>query len=81
VTILDDLPPVSRALVHASMAEKVRKANGRWVLLGTDLSRSLAWHIQTGRYAAFRPVGCYEARVRNTQGSRGDVYVRWIGGR
>lgn len=71
-----DPPPVLGEPVWSELANELRANPGRWALLGEQLARSAAYHIQQGRYAAFRPAGAFEARVRNTNGSRADIYVR-----
>jgi len=77
-----DLPPIrTPEPVWSEFADQCRQEAGQWFLLGEQLSRSTAWHIQAGRYAAFRPAGTFEASARNTHGSRGDVYVRFLGKR
>jgi hypothetical protein len=67
--------------VWAALADQLRQEPGRWALLGEQLARSTAWHIQQGRYAAFRPAGTFQAKVRNTTGNRADIYVRFRGKR
>jgi hypothetical protein len=74
-----DPPPQSGEPVWSELADQLRGEPGRWALLGQQLARSTAWHIQQGRYAAFRPAGDFQARVRNTNGNRGDIYVRFLG--
>lgn len=80
-TVWADPPEQTVEPVWSELSAQLREEPGRWALLGTQLARSTAWHIQTGRYAAFRPAGTFEARVRNTNGNRGDVYVRFLGKR
>jgi hypothetical protein len=76
-----DPPPQMGEPVWSELADKLRAEPGRWALLGAQLARSTAHHIQTGRYAAFRPAGSFQTMVRNTQGNRADVYVRFRGKR
>jgi hypothetical protein len=77
-----DLPPRGGPEpVHAALARELRAFPGHWQLLGSNMPRSTAHHIQIGRYAAFRPAGAFEARVRNSRGTRGDVWVRFRGKR
>lgn len=79
LTPLEELPPPGPEPVWSDFAQLCREQPG-WHHLGR-MARSTAWHIQTGRYAAFRPAGAFLARVRNTEAGRGDVYVSFRGKR
>ena len=58
---------------------RILRANpGRWALLAeypdtTSSARTLAWQIKSGRLAAFRPGGSFEATSR-----QGSVYARFL---
>ena len=73
-----DLPAQRGEPVWSELADQLREEPGRWALLGQQIARATAHHIQTGRYASFRPAGTFQARVRNTNGNRADVYVRAV---
>lgn len=76
-----ELPPRRGEPRWSQLATACRADPGGWHLVGYQLARSMAWHIQQGHYAAFRPAGQFESQVRNCDGSRADVWVRYRGRR
>ena len=84
-------PPPKRRNNSSHWANAVTElqANpGKWGLVG-NYSIGVSTHIKNGRYPAFYPPGTpdpaeyvrthWEVTTRSTEGSRVDVYVRWIG--
>jgi hypothetical protein len=61
------------------IAERLRRMPGDWQLVGRH-SASQITRIKSGKLAAFRPAGSFDA-VGRDKGARGriDVYVRFVG--
>lgn len=91
---VDDLPARSRKsrAAYVAAAAELREHPGQWAILRTlpkvthALQLRLACGIRTGRLAAFRPAGSYEATVLTRSftvlGPREwAVYVRYVGTR
>ncbi|MCX4666554.1 hypothetical protein OG453_07700 [Streptomyces sp. NBC_01381] len=64
-------------------AAELREHLGEWALIDNrgNLNRAtnLSYRIRTGRHAAFRPAGAFEARARTAEDGSADVYARYIG--
>jgi hypothetical protein len=90
---VDDLPARSRKSrgpsAYVAEAAELREHPGQWAILRTlpkvNHASQLACGIRTGRLAAFRPAGSYEATVL-TRPERAvhvpresAVYVRYVG--
>jgi hypothetical protein len=74
--------PADTRTDNEKFADALRKHPGDWAIWRDDANSSLAYQIKTGQVAAFRPARTFEAVCRSTgpgSGSRGTVYVRYIG--
>lgn len=62
-------------------ADQLRKHPGDWAVFREDANSSIAFQVKTGKVAAFRPAGAFEAVCRGITpgGSRGRIYVRFVG--
>lgn len=72
------VPPAPK-IVHLAQAARARRRPGVWIELEkVRTSRRLAWNkaasIRSGRAAAFRPGGAFEARVAGRT-----LFVRYVG--
>lgn len=69
-------PVTARVLYHAE-AEEARSRPGVWFTLQTKDTEEKAWcaaqQIKSGRRAAFRPAGSFEAVTRGK-----DVLIRYV---
>jgi hypothetical protein len=63
---------------HAAIAAELRKAPGKWARVMTGATEPSASHIKTGRIAAYRPAGSFEATSRKN-GDKSDIYARYVG--
>lgn len=65
---------------YAAVAATLRARPGEWMKL-EDLPAPVAVRIRTGKVAAFRPAGAWEATTRTNGYARGrvDIYVRFTG--
>ena len=76
-------PPRSatRAVVDwAPIAAALRSRPGEWALVRQNAPHSTDGNsIKTGRLAAFRPAGSFEARTHTVGAGRFDVYARFVG--
>lgn len=71
-----DPPPHAKANPrYREIAKTLRERPGEWLKVDTDRSRlsTFVWAIRTGRIAAFRPTGDFEAVTRE-----GGVWVRYV---
>ncbi|MGW0731886.1 hypothetical protein [Streptomyces sp. NPDC002851] len=66
-------------------AAALRERHDEWAHIANlgNLNRAtnLSYRIRTGRHAAFRPAGTFEARARSVDDGTADVYARYIGDR
>jgi hypothetical protein len=54
------------------------KANpGKWALVASGVHPTTGTAVKSGRLAAFRPHGAFEARLRNCRPNTADLYVRY----
>lgn len=67
---------------HADVAAKLRERPGRWAIVSvysTHVSAlSVAYQIRSGKLAAYRPKGAFEASARTVDGEH-RVYARFVG--
>ena len=87
VEFVDELPPIDprglrgrgRSGMLKAFADELRDSPGKWAKHptgwpSTSRANSAAYHIRSGRSAAF-PIGEFEAETRGKT-----VYVRFVGG-
>ncbi|MGB8946502.1 MAG: hypothetical protein WCD21_40650 [Streptomyces sp.] len=76
------LPAQRRSQEAYDTAEALRGRPGEWAHVDShpNLNRATnqGHRIRTGKHAAFRPAGAYEAQTRSTR-EGADVYARYIG--
>lgn len=74
--------PAKRSQEWQELADTCRANVGVW-FHATDQSPAAANNVESGRLAAFRPVGSWEAVMREVKvvsgKRRGDLYVRFVG--
>src|SRR4051812_47957991 len=79
----EPLPSPRRSQEAHDAATALRDRPGEWAHLDTlpNLNRatSLGHRIRTGKHAAFRPAGAFEARARSAGDGTAHVYARYIG--
>lgn len=79
----EPLPTQRRSQEAHQAAADLRERPGEWAHLHTlkNLNRAtnLGHRIRTGKHAAFRPAGAFEARARSVGDGTADVYARYIG--
>ena len=63
----------------AAIADRLRAEPGEWEFVGRHPASQIT-RIRTGKLAAFRPAGAFDAVGRNS-GPRGriDIYARFVG--
>ncbi|WP_327356417.1 hypothetical protein [Streptomyces sp. NBC_01304] len=76
--------PVTRVNQDAyDTAAALREHLGKWAHIANVGNRNratnLSYRIRTGRHAAFRPGGAFEAQARTAEDGTADVYARYIG--
>lgn len=81
---IEDMPQAARVRHRGkydweAVAADLRKRPGKWALVAQDVPRSHAWQIKRGLYAAFRPAEHWLVRTQGPTGSRGDLYMAYIG--
>ncbi len=66
---------------HQSIAAELKANPGRWALVFENVFSSLSVSIKSGRLAAYRPAGSFEALSASRNGStnKADIYVRYVG--
>jgi len=76
--------PTTSRLYWDSIAAELRKQPGRWALVVAGAPyRERATYIRTGRIAAFRPIGAFEAAahpIHENGRTSYNIYARYIGG-
>lgn len=74
--------PAKRSHEWQELADTCRASEGVW-FHAENQSPAAANNIESGRLAAFRPVGAWEAVMREVKvvsgKRRGDLYVRYVG--
>jgi hypothetical protein len=70
----------ANALPWEKVADELRNHPGTWALVADDALSAYVSQIKNGRLTAFRPAGSFDARVRNGNGVRGNLYIRYTGG-
>ena len=70
----------ANALPWHKVADELRNHPNQWALVSDNALSVYAAQIKSGRLVAFRPPGSFDARVRNGNGVRGNLYVRYTGG-
>jgi hypothetical protein len=62
-----------------AIADRLRETPGEWEFIGRHAASQIT-RIKSGKLAAFRPAGAFQAEGRN-KGARGriDVYARYVG--
>lgn len=68
-------PPVSHK--WKSVAKYAREHPGEWCLVHDDQPVSQVGHIRSARLRAFAPAGAYEGMIRDGNGLRGRLLVRY----
>jgi hypothetical protein len=80
-----ELPPDGRrdngnAGKHEQIAKQLRARPHEWARILRNVNPESCRAIKTGRSAAYRPVGAYEAVLRrNPEHSKYDVWARYVG--
>jgi hypothetical protein len=77
------LPDQRRSQEAYHTAQALRERPGEWAHIDShpNLNRATnqGHRIRTGKIAAFRPAGTFEAQPRSTGDGTADVYARYIG--
>lgn len=66
------------AIDHGSVATELRERAGEWACVAIAVQSGMATAIETGRIAAYRPRGSFEARRRVVDGLP-LIYARFVG--
>jgi hypothetical protein len=77
----DDLPPPqTRVYDWWTIAANARRNQGRWAKCLTQATKSLPGAHKRGAMKALWPADgwAYELRVRNTNGNKGDIWIRAV---
>jgi len=64
---------------HEGIVKLLQERPGEWAKCYPDAPTSLASNIRAGKVAAYVPSHRFEAVVRNSKDSRGEIWVRFIG--
>ncbi|MGW0899742.1 hypothetical protein ACWD0G_22640 [Streptomyces goshikiensis] len=77
-------PLPSRSADADNAARALRARPGDWALVAErpaiGPASNLAYRIRTGKLAAFRPAGAFEAHSRSTGDHGAGVWARYVGG-
>ncbi|WP_406260180.1 hypothetical protein OIA45_19195 [Streptomyces chartreusis] len=79
----ETLPDQRRSQEAYDTAQALRERPGQWAHIDShpNLNRATnqGHRIRTGKIAAFRPAGAFEAQPRSTGDGTADVYARYVG--
>jgi hypothetical protein len=59
------------------IADWCREHPEEWAMVKDKVGHYTATHIKQGRNLAFRPAGDFQAMIRNGDGQRGTLFVRY----
>ncbi|MCX5205083.1 hypothetical protein OG897_26960 [Streptomyces sp. NBC_00237] len=79
----DTLPAPHRSQEAFNAAEALRERPGAWAHIDThetiNRAANQSHRIRTGKLAAFRPAGTFEAKAHSTREGTAEVWARYTG--